>query len=152
MIYHPARVRPALDFDQAVLAALDLDHWPPHVEPARRLISVAEEDAAIVGVAAAHLDEREPDYDAHLHSVHVLGSARRRGLGRALVRISASRLLQAGARAMWCVAPKGSAACEFYRRLGMVELREQPTGPHGAHAVHVVFGIPDIQRVFWRAR
>ena len=125
MLYHPARVRPASDSDQDGITALGLRNWnQTHAEDPRWLTSVAEEDAIVIGFAAACLDDREPPHDSYVHVIYVADASRLRGLGRALLRLTAARLLAAGGRALWMAVPSGSPACAFWTRLGLRQIRD----------------------------
>src|SRR5690606_23308903 len=76
--------------------------------------------------------------EAELLSLGVLGPARRRGLGRALVRAAAARARQAGARTLHLeVAEDNAPALELYRTLGF-----RPAGRRPGYYAAVSGGAP----------
>jgi ribosomal protein S18 acetylase RimI-like enzyme len=64
------------------------------------LFLVAERGGQIVGTVIAGWD----GWRGHLYRIAVLPGARRRGVGRALVREAVHRLAARGARRIWCLA------------------------------------------------
>lgn len=103
-------------------AAFSDDQWVPWLEALHWF--VAEEDGRAVGlVAAAGEDRRHPGCRQVL-SMWVAPTARRHGVGRALLGVVGTWALEGGARALTLgVAEGNEGARRFYERLGF-----RPTG------------------------
>ena len=95
-------------------------------------------DATAVGLA---MGRRRPPDDCMIFSVWVAGSARGRGVGRALMAAVAdwARSWGAGRLVLWVYRSNGDAIA-FYRRLGFTAEDEGPDAelgaPHEAVAMH----------------
>ncbi len=98
------------------------------------------EDAQVIGFAATGSqgsagspDEiGDPDYDAEILSMYVLPSRQRRGVGTALLRAVATRLMAGGARSafLWCFV--SGPAVPFYEGAGAVRVRTKEASMDGA--------------------
>lgn len=95
---------------------------------------VAVSAGKVVGfVSGGAIREAVEAFDAELYGLYLLQSAQRAGLGTALTRRLARRLLEVGHRAMIVRVLTANPACRFYERLG---------GTPVAEGVHTVDGQP----------
>jgi GNAT superfamily N-acetyltransferase len=84
---------------------------------------------------------REPiaGFDAELYAIYLLKTEQRAGVGAALTRHLARRLIEIGRRSMIVRVLTANPACVFYERLG---------GELVAEGMHMVFGVPYPERVY----
>ena len=134
------------------LAGLDVAdreaHWRGILDSASEDFTyVAETPAAgIVGFAGGGPESSEdPLYRGELYAIYLLQEHHRRGVGRQLTAVVASRLLEAGKRSMliW-VLTENIAARRFYEALGGEYVREQAIAIGGASLTEVAYGWKDI--------
>lgn len=119
-----------------------------------RVVFVAEDaDKGIVGFACGG-PERSGDsnYKGELYAIYVLESHQRTGVGKALTRLVAERLLQDGLDGMlvWVLADNPSRG--FYERLGGKPVRTQIIDVHGVLLEEVAYGWSDLRSQPWLAR
>jgi ribosomal protein S18 acetylase RimI-like enzyme len=99
----------------------------------------------VVGFAQAGVPEPdEPGYESELWKLYISPDAQRQGVGRALMRAMAQRLLQDGITTMCLRAFLGNRAADFYIRMGGQRLREEPYEILGAVAPTILYGWPDL--------
>lgn len=116
-------------------------------DPVRgRLVLVAElSDRGVVGIAQAGVPEPdEPGYESELWKLYISPDAQRQGVGRALMRAMARRLMQDGISTMCLRAFVGNRAADFYTRMGGQELRVEPYEILGSVAPTILYGWPDL--------
>ena len=124
---YAARARAASDGDRRAWFLAELTRGPGMAA-----------DATAVGLA---MGRRRPPDDCMIFSVWVAGSARGRGVGRALMAAVAdwARSWGAGRLVLWVYRSNGDAIA-FYRRLGFTAEDEGPDAelgaPHEAVAMH----------------
>jgi L-amino acid N-acyltransferase YncA len=103
-------------------------------------VYVAVTAGEIVGwVSGGALREPIAAFDAELYGIYLLQSAQRAGLGAALTRRLASRLVEMGYRSMVVRVLAANPACMFYERLGGVVVSE---------GVHMVDGHSYPERIY----
>jgi ribosomal protein S18 acetylase RimI-like enzyme len=109
-----------------------------------RFVFVVEVAEALVGFAAGGPERSgDPNYPGELHSLYVLPSYQRHGLGRALVHAVAARLATTDTQSMllW-VLEANAPARSFYERLGGTLVRTQPIEVGGSGFTEVAYGWP----------
>ena len=130
------RFATAADLDAIVALERSIEnapHWPrssyaeillPAASAVARALLLAEDQAAqIVGLAVIALREHDPEQAGELESVAVAPSARRAGIGRALMNAVLDWLrLQAAAEVELEVRQSSAAAIALYRSLGFKEV------------------------------
>lgn len=98
-----------------------LEQWQPALVARDRFAVVACDDASgtIQGFASGRIFER-PDngFESYLESLYVLVTVQRRGIGRELLRVLATRLRAAGAQNMALRTLRLGPARFFYEHLG----------------------------------
>lgn len=90
----------------------------------RAVVLVAAPDGAVLGIATAHpaYDSGQSRWTLFLNDLYVEPTARRRGLGRALVAAMAAEAARQGCTALWWNADEGDTlALAFHRTLGATE-------------------------------
>jgi L-amino acid N-acyltransferase YncA len=103
-------------------------------------VYVAVTGGEIVGwVSGGALREPIAAFGAELYGIYLLQSAQRAGLGAALTRRLASRLVEMGYRSMVVRVLAANPACMFYERLGGVVVSE---------GVHMVDGHSYPERIY----
>jgi len=109
--------------------------------PGTLLLVAAAESEPPAGFALTHAD-RSPE--PWMESLHVLRVARGSGIGTALVRATAHRLLERGYRSLaWGVVSGNDSAARFYEHHGAVKVGVEPVD--WADGVsHTVYRWPDL--------
>jgi len=85
---------------------------------------VAESDGRAVGFVAYHHTKRH-GADAELESIYVLPGAQRHGIGSALLRVVARRLVKEGSRSLCVGYDARNPFKSFYAKHGATELNRQ---------------------------
>jgi ribosomal protein S18 acetylase RimI-like enzyme len=110
--------------------------------PETMLVSLIEEESAIIGFVSVFLDV-DPDWGALIDNLHVSVAAQGRGLGRRLMGLAAEWMLRQRPRSrlhLW-VYERNTAARGFYQRLGGVIVgRESYHAPDGASVEVLQYG------------
>jgi ribosomal protein S18 acetylase RimI-like enzyme len=107
-----------------------------------RFVLVATDGAdAVVGFAAAGPSNTVPSYRSELSAIYILPAFQRLGLGQALVRGAAVRLVAVGMSSMvaW-VLEANTRARHFYERLGGAPIGRQAVTLGGARLVEMAYG------------
>jgi ribosomal protein S18 acetylase RimI-like enzyme len=91
-----------------------------------------------------------PEFDAYLQSLYALVAVQRRGIGRALLAATASRLRTTGYRSLALHVLATNPARGFYERLGAEWVRDEPPDP-GASWHGCVYGWRDLATLEARA-
>lgn len=148
--------RDATRKDAEAIATLHADSWRRHYRGAfldsyldgdifaerlavwsERLTNIREDRFAVVAVSAASvvgfvhmvLDE-DPTWGALLENLHVTHQLKRKGIGRALLRQAAQRLVQRGSRSFYLwVLNQNLAAQQFYAAQGGIRVETCLRGP-----------------------
>lgn len=122
--------------------------WGERIAENIATILVAEEKAGIFGFAASgpvlHPVE---GYDGELAAIYLLQSHQRRGAGAALMRRSAGLLQEQGIHSMVVWALEKNSACDFYRRMGGVQVGEQTIEIGGAVLPEIAFGWLNLRKL-----
>ncbi len=132
------KIRPATAADLDAILALERSidnapHWPrssyaevlaPAATAVARALLLAEDQAAqIVGLAVIALRAHDPEPTGELESIAVAPSARRAGIGRALMQAAADWLRAQGAAGMELeVRERSIGAIALYATLGFKEV------------------------------
>jgi len=121
-------------------------------DPARyggTAIFVAEGGGGIIGFGSCG-DQRDAalkaqGYDGEIGAIYVLQSHQRTGIGRALMRLLAQRLLDRGRTAarLWVLRENASAR-SFYERLGGVPAGEKTDEESGVTVTEMAYGWRDL--------
>jgi ribosomal protein S18 acetylase RimI-like enzyme len=112
-------------------------------------IFVAESEDGIVGFGTCgdqrHEALRERGFDGEIGAIYFLQSHQRGGLGSALMRLLAQRLLDRGRRtaSLW-VLRENAPARSFYERLGAVLAGEKAEEESGVLVTEVAYGWSDL--------
>lgn len=113
----------------------------------REAVVVAEDDTGRVVAFASGGPNREsdPDYDSELYAIYLLREHQGQGIGSALARAVASRLIETKRRSMlvWVLAANPSR--RFYEALGGQYVRSQNVTIGGAQLEEVAYGWPDVR-------
>jgi ribosomal protein S18 acetylase RimI-like enzyme len=114
----------------------------------RSFLLVAEAPTGlIVGFACGGPERtRRIDYRGELYALYVLEMFQRQGLGRALMRATATAMLEGGLESMliWVLADNRPAR-RFYESMGGILVGEQPIEIGGARLVEVAYGWGDLR-------
>jgi ribosomal protein S18 acetylase RimI-like enzyme len=107
------------------------------------LVVVNERDDVVGFAAAGPQRSDESEYQGELYALYVLPLHQRRGLGRALVRAVAHRLLAGGVSSMslW-VLEANAPARRFYEKLGDSVVRDRPIDIGSVTLTEVAYGWP----------
>jgi ribosomal protein S18 acetylase RimI-like enzyme len=106
---------------------------------------VAEIEGQIVGFVAGGAErEGDPLYKGEVYAIYLLPAYQRRGIGGALLREGAVRLVQSGFESMlvWMLA--GNPASRFYEAMGGQALRTEPFKIVGVMREKIAYGWTDI--------
>ncbi len=96
-----------------------IEHWTRAIQETKRLTFVAEDERAVVGFASTLvLKPSVEGFDSYLETLYLRSSEKRRGTGRALLRVTAEALLQRGCKNMALRVLRLNPARAFYERLG----------------------------------
>jgi GNAT superfamily N-acetyltransferase len=118
-------------------------------EVAGSAVWVAEEDGGLAGLGSCGLQRdrglREQGFDAEIFAIYILKSHQGLGLGRGLMAVMASFLLDRGHRtaALW-VLRENAAARAFYEHLGGEPVAEQVEMRPEAALVELAYGWRDL--------
>jgi GNAT superfamily N-acetyltransferase len=119
--------------------------WVTRLTAKTNAVFVVEDDAGLFGfIAGGAIMHPVEGYDGELGAIYLLASHQRKGAGRALVRRLATELQRQAFRNMAVWALRENPACEFYRRMGGVEVAEQMIEIGGVTLPELAFGWADI--------
>ncbi len=105
-----------------------------------RHFHVFDDGGAIRGFALGTLEATTVGYDCGVTSLQVHPESQRRGIGRRLIAHSATQFLLEGRRALEIGCARENPSCEFYRRIGGLEIGERPTRIDRLETVELLFG------------
>ena len=103
-------------------------------------VSVAEIDGSVVGFVWAGASTGRADYVRAVSGLYVIPSMQRRGVGRALLDHVADRMAEVGIDTLLIGCVKDNPSCDFYRRLGGVEVFRQPQWVDRFETEEIFFG------------
>lgn len=131
-----------------VLAGLSVsereNNWVGILRDRTKFTYVAESDGAVVGFASGGPERSKvPDYAGELYAVYLLEGRQRRGIGRALVRAFAERMLREGFTSLLVWVLVQNPACRFYEALGGIEVRRRKQRVRGVMLDEVAYGWRD---------
>lgn len=125
------------------------------VDPARFTVVALVDGVTCAFSAFGAMPERPqgaeplPEFDAYLESLYALAAVQGRGIGRALLAATASRLQAAGYRSLALHVLASNPARGFYERLGAEWVRDEPPDP-GATWCGCVYGWRDLSCTSFR--
>jgi ribosomal protein S18 acetylase RimI-like enzyme len=99
----------------------------------RRHTIVAEDGSGLIGFAHTIFDA-DPAWGALLDNLHVAHGQKRRGIGRQLMRMTASAVIERGTGLYLWVLLQNADGQRFYEALGAKRLEEAPVTPPGGVA------------------
>ncbi len=94
--------------------------------PANEFFDVAEVGDRVVGFVWAGSNTEKEDVVGTVRGLYVAPTRQGRGIGRALLRHAAARLVAAGATSLLIGCVRENPSCGFYRHLGGVEAYRRP--------------------------
>jgi ribosomal protein S18 acetylase RimI-like enzyme len=107
---------------------------------------VVEMDGRVVGFVAGGAErEGDPIYKGEVYAIYLLPAYQRRGIGSALLREGASRLVQSGFEAMLVWMLVGNPSSRFYEAMGGQPLRTEPFRILGVMREKIAYGWADIR-------
>lgn len=124
-------------------------HWERTLAEGLEVVTVAEQAGQVVafaGAGATRLHTAIPgDYDAELFTLYALKAAQGQGLGRALLRATATALLERGftGLAVWVLGVNPTRT--FYAHLGATELGRKTEEVPGGVLTEVALGWRDLR-------
>jgi ribosomal protein S18 acetylase RimI-like enzyme len=125
------------------------DYWQKFITQAegrQSCLFVAEENDQIVGFCSAGPGrEPIPGYTAELYAIYLLQTAQGRGIGRQLVRITASHLTARDFQSMFVWVLRDNPAWHFYQALGAKYLQEKPITIAKQELIESAYGWDDIR-------
>ena len=90
-------------------------------QPGRTTLVAQDDTGATLGFASAcSLSPRVDAFDSYLQMLYLIAAVKRRGIGRALLRALARKLLETGCRNMALRVVRNNPARQFYEGLGAV--------------------------------
>jgi GNAT superfamily N-acetyltransferase len=135
----------------ALLDALDEEkierRWSQIIGSGEQIVLVAcLADGKVAGFASAgHPKETIDGFDCELHKLYVLRDLQGCGVGKALLQAIASRLCEAGCRAMISHVLANSPSRNFYERFGADLLQTVPVTIRGDSYMDALYGWRDIR-------
>jgi ribosomal protein S18 acetylase RimI-like enzyme len=133
------------DYLDALDAAERGPKWTERIAVPAAVALVAEDEAGVFGFAAGGPVLHPVDgFDGELVGLYVLAQHHRRGVGRALMREFAARMVSEGYRSLVIWALRENPACGFYQRMGGMRVAEQTIEISGKTLPEVAFGWADI--------
>ncbi len=136
------------DFLDAMTLERRLELWRVRLADPARITYLAERDlgsdSEVVGFASGGPHQKpQPPYDAFLFSLYILRDQHRRGIGRALLALLASELLERGFHGMQLNVLSTNPARGFYERLRARHVTTV-SSHHGGPWCDCVYGWPDL--------
>ena len=120
---------------------------PPDASVTSAFLAARGEDIVGFGSCGSQRsdDLERAGFDAEISALYVLRSAQRRGIGAALMRVMASKLLQRGhsGASLWVLRENGVAR-RFYEGLGGALAGERTDERRHGTLVEVAYGWPDL--------
>lgn len=106
---------------------------------------VAETDERVVGfVSGGPEREGDPVYKSEVYAIYLLPAYQRRGIGSALLREAAARLIESGYAAMLLWMLVGNPSGRFYEAMGGQTLRTEPFSIAGVTREKIAYGWSDL--------
>jgi GNAT superfamily N-acetyltransferase len=119
--------------------------WQATLSSGNARVLVAEDEIGVFGFAAGGAIVHPVEgYEGELGAIYLLASHQGNGVGAVLVRRMAGELRRKGLRNMVVWVLRDNPACGFYRRMGGIQVGEQPIEIGGRTLPEIAYGWPDI--------
>lgn len=112
------------------------------------VLYVAEVDGEVVAFAncGPKRDDYD-DYDCELYAIYMLQEYQRKGIGRALIKAAAARLVKDGCKKMYVWVLERNPAIGFYEAIGGVKFDERPIDIDGTMVTEYAYGYDDLPKI-----
>ena len=135
-------------FDFTWTPAVSARNWREYFStaaPPGEFLVVAAVDRRVVGYVMAGRATGRQDYERYVNALYVLPSMQGKGVGRALLRYVANRLIDEGGNSLLIGCLKENPSCSFYKRLGGVEVYRGSNTMDRYETEEIFFGWSDLK-------
>lgn len=108
---------------------------------------VAEVDGEVIAFANFGPQRDEFDYDCELYAIYMLEAYQRKGIGRALTKAAAARMVEDGCQKMYVWVLERNPAIGFYEAIGGEKFDERPIDIDGTMVTEFAYGYNDLAKI-----